>query len=102
MACPSIKSGSSTYRWDDLWNGRIPKLHFPELYSFTRAKSITLQKARFLPHLHTIFHIPLSDEAFPQFLQLQNLLANLTSTDENDHWTYIWGQTSHAVKLISI
>jgi hypothetical protein len=91
MACSNPFSGSTTYLWDVLWNGIVPKLRFPELFSFARNKCTWLQKVRMFPQLHRIFHIPLSDEAFPQFVQLQNLLSNLPLSEENDQWAYIWG-----------
>ena len=91
MAMSNIFSGAATFLWDDMWNGLLPKLCFPELYSFTKNKSISLQKARSLSHLHNIFHLPLSEEAFAQYIELQNLLSNLPDSTEADSWSYIWG-----------
>jgi hypothetical protein len=102
MASPNVRSGSSTFLWDDLWNGFVPKFSFPELYSFARNKCMTLQKASRLPHLHSIFHIPLSDEAFSQFVQLQNLLSSMPASDEHDQWTCIWGPDLLQTKPICI
>ena len=76
-----IKDGKTCLLWDDLWNGGVPKLQFPELYSFTEKKSITIQEAKELSQLHTIFHLPLSEEAFAQY---ENLLDNLATTDSKD------------------
>jgi hypothetical protein len=59
---------------------------------------MSLQKARLLLQLHRIFHNPLADEAFTQLMQLQNLLTNLPMSEENDQWSYIWDQISHAPK----
>jgi hypothetical protein len=92
MAMPNAFSGSSTFLWDGMWNGLLLKLRFPELYSFARNKNISLRKARSLPHLDNIFHIPLSDEAFNQYIDLQSLLLNLADSTDNGIWTYIWGQ----------
>lgn len=74
-----------------MWNGILPRFSFLELYSFTRNKCMSLQKARLLLQLHRIFHNPLADEAFTQLMQLQNLLTNLPMSEENDQWSYIWG-----------
>lgn len=78
-------SGSSVYLWDDMWNGLIPKIAYPELYSFAKNKNITLQRAISLqPQLHRIFHIPLYDEAFTQYVKLQSITSDLQASDEND------------------
>jgi hypothetical protein len=87
----NVHSGSSTYLWDDMWNGLLPKLHFPELHSYARNKCLSVQKARSLTHFHSIFHIPLSDETFNQFTEFQNMLLSLPTSTENDVLTYIWG-----------
>jgi hypothetical protein len=69
-----------------MWDEVLPKITFPELYSFVRNKSITLQKAKSLQdQLHSIFHLPLSEEAFVQFLELQGLLLNLQKLQRKIH-----------------
>jgi hypothetical protein len=92
MASSRPLSGSSVHLWEDMWDDILPKLNFPELFSFARNKSITLQKAVSLQaQLHRIFHIPLSEEAFTQYVELQGILSNLPRTDDKDRWEYIWG-----------
>jgi hypothetical protein len=44
---------------DDLWFGVVPKHAFPELYSFTKNPSMTLQAAKMNHSLTQIFHLPL-------------------------------------------
>jgi len=36
MASVMISDGQSCLLWDDLWNGHVRKLQFPELYSFAK------------------------------------------------------------------
>jgi hypothetical protein len=36
-----LGTGDTVLFWDDLWNGQIMKLKYPELYSFAINKSIT-------------------------------------------------------------
>ena len=95
-----IKDGKTCLLWDDLWNGGVPKLQFPELYSFTKKKSITIQEAKELSQLHTIFHLPLSEEAFAQYENLLDNLNNLATTDSKDIWRYIWGSNHFSSRKV--
>jgi hypothetical protein len=38
-----------------------------------------------------LFHLPLSKEAYAQFIQLQTILQRLQLTDDKDSWSFIWG-----------
>ena len=38
-----------------------------------------------------LFHLPLSMEAYNQFLLLENKVDNFQLTTDKDWWTYIWG-----------
>jgi len=59
-------------------------------FSFAMNKSLSLQKVKSLgPQFHRIFHIPLSDEAFVQYEEFQNIISNLPSSDGKDRWEYI-------------
>jgi hypothetical protein len=42
-------------------------------------------------NLDDLFHLPLSQQAYDQFLQSQILLKSLITADGIDIWTYIWG-----------
>lgn len=43
-----------------------------------------------MTHLHDMFQLPLSQQAYDQFLQLNDEIANLDVTSEYDKWVYIW------------
>lgn len=90
LAFVSVSDGHTYLLWDDMWLERIPSQSFPELYSFTKNKNISIEKAKRLPYLHHLFHIPLSEEAFHQYIQLQDLLESLPTSAEFDVWSYIW------------
>jgi hypothetical protein len=67
-----------------MWNGKVTMRETPELYSFTNRTNITVRKAKEMDDLHEIFQLPLTNEAFQQYLMLRSELANLalnTSTD---------------------
>jgi len=52
----------------------VPKLKFPELYSFAKNKVVTLQKAKLMPIAQPsqLLHLPISN---PTFQQLTNISA---------------------------
>jgi hypothetical protein len=77
---------------DDLWFGVVPKHAFPELYSFTKNPNMTLQTARMSPSLIQTFHLPLSTEAYQQFIQLEQTMNVFWPSQFNDTWSYIWGR----------
>jgi hypothetical protein len=98
MATVNIQNGESCLLWDDLWLGRIPRTEFPELYSFTKKPYMSLAEAKISQSLIGTFHLPLSVEAYEQFLQLQDLILQCNQTEEEDTWSYIWGTAEFSSK----
>jgi len=91
MASEMMSDGQSCLLWDDLWNGQVRKLQFPKLYSFAKNKSISLSKALGIVTFHDLFSLPVSIEAYNQLQDFQLELSEILLNDENDRWTYIWG-----------
>jgi hypothetical protein len=60
-----------------------------ELFSFTTKSIITVQQAVEMENLHDIFQLPLSEEAYHQYILLNTELENLSISHENDIWFYI-------------
>jgi hypothetical protein len=60
-----------------------------ELFSFTTKSNITVQQAIEMENLHDIFQLPLSEEAYHQYILLNTELENLSISHENDIWFYI-------------
>jgi hypothetical protein len=87
----SVGKGDTCYLWHDLWGGQVFSQDFSELFSFAKNKNQTIHMAKTIENLDSIFHLPLSTEAFGQLVQLAETLENLTDTEERDLWTYIWG-----------
>jgi hypothetical protein len=54
---------------------------------------MTLPGAKSATSLISTFNLPLSVEAFEQFLILDQVAHNFQPTDAKDEWTYIWGKT---------
>lgn len=69
----------------------MPRQSFPELFSFAKNKSMTIQAAKQMDNLMDHFHLPLSGQAFGQLLLLLEALENSANQTEPDIWSYIWG-----------
>jgi hypothetical protein len=79
-----------------LWNDRILQLHYPQLYSFTLNENITVVGALAMEFLQDLFTLPLSEEAFDQFLDLQLWMQSIEISEVKDVWSYIWGSTHYS------
>jgi hypothetical protein len=67
------KDSALVYLWKDQWLSQALKLSSPELFSFVKKKNITLKKALSCNFTY-LFHLPLSEQAYEQLLQVQNFL----------------------------
>lgn len=88
-----VNNGKSCLLWDDLWNGKVRKLQYPELHSFAKNKSIILCRAYTTSELHELFSLTLSVEAFQQMQELQLEFFSLHLSEQHDKWEYIWGSS---------
>ena len=91
MAMVNIQDGLTCLFWDDMWLNRVPKIQFPELYSFARNVNISLRAASEAQDPSQLFHIPVSEIALQQLLALAQDISTLPETDDKDIWSYIWG-----------
>ena len=91
MAAVNVRDGKSCFLWQDMWLSHIPKLNFPELYSFAINPHITLYDALSASGPPDLFHLPISDTALQQLIVLAENLNSLTDSDDLDLWSYIWG-----------
>lgn len=96
FASVHLGSGTSVWFWQDQWSDIVPMQVFPELYSFTKKKNLSLHKVYGMPYLSNLFHLPLSLEAYDQFCALQNMMDNLELNGWNDIWMYIWGNAQYS------
>ena len=69
-----------------LWGNEILTLKFLELFSFKKKKHIILAKGMAQTPLHSLFHLPLSQHAHGQMLQLQNILEGVSLNESTDIW----------------
>ena len=91
MAMVNVFSGKTCLFWDDLWLNRVPKHHYPHLYSFAKALDISLFGAFHVSGPNELFNLPLSQVAASQLVELAGNLNSLTLSEDNDIWSYIWG-----------
>jgi len=82
LATITFRNGTTCLLWFDPWNNDPLNQQYPELFSFTRNPNISLATASSYANLHSLFHLPLSSEAYLQYLNLFALLQNLQLTNE--------------------
>jgi hypothetical protein len=91
IAKTDFGNGDTILFWHDLWNGHVLKVSFPHLHSFAKSDIITLSSVLHMESFQEHFNLPLSEIAFDQFCELTVMLQILTEDDQNDKWSYIWG-----------
>jgi hypothetical protein len=67
IVIPQLNQGSSILMWQDMWNNGVRSLQMLGL-----------------DDLHNIFHLPLFEEAYQQFMFLQQEMESLPANQEND------------------
>ena len=96
LATVLIRNGQTCQLWEDNWSDIPAKLKFPEIFSFTKNKIISVSKAKDQIQFSQLFHLPLSDLAHSQMINLANILDSTQLTDECDSWGYVWGSNIFA------
>jgi hypothetical protein len=79
-----------------LINGKIYSQALPCLFEYAKDPKISLWKLRNADNLLNCFRIPMSRNAFNEFLALQEELGQFQTVtlDMKDEWVYIWGNQS--------
>jgi hypothetical protein len=79
-----------------MWNGRVPQITYPHLFSFALNKDISLKEVLGTESLQFLFSLPFLEEAFMQFTELEIALQAMSTTNEPDAWSYIWGSGNYS------
>lgn len=88
--------GNTVSFWEDLLEGRIHADYYLALFRYALDPNASLQKLRNLEDLLDCFRIPMSRNAFYELVALQDDLSRMNyDTEENDQWTFIWGNQSY-------
>lgn len=82
----TVSSGQSILFWKDNWTGDKLEQKFPELHSFAVRDTISVQEFCESESWIEQFHMPLSTQAYNQFLQLEDLIPSLDRHGK-DIWT---------------
>jgi hypothetical protein len=88
--------GDTILFWSDMWNGQVLQQTYPQLHYFAINDKITLASVMQQDNLHYIFQLPLSEEAYLQYSDLEVMVQSLDTTDVKDKWKYIWGNTHYS------
>jgi len=80
---------SHAFLWEDLWDNDILLHKFPELFSFAKKKQIVFA---------SLFHLPLTQQAHAQLIELQSVLERVSLNDSSDRWSYIWNTDRFLVR----
>lgn len=67
----------------------LPGMRAPD--KFLHIRNILFVEGMTQTPIHSLFHLPLSQQAHAQLLQLQMDLDNIHLTETSDSWSYIWG-----------
>jgi hypothetical protein len=88
-----MHNGSTSLLWEDEWNGQVLKDQYRHLASYASnlhiSSRMALQNHTFLD----IFDLPLSNVAYDECQELEQLLNLHLDELENDSWAYQWGAT---------
>lgn len=98
MASVMVGDGKSCLFWEDMWGDEVISQKFPELHSFARNKNVTHATAQSHQPFHSMFHLPLSQQAYSQMIALQDIMQITQLTGEPDKWSYIWNNQSFSVR----
>lgn len=90
----SIGDGSTVLFWQDQWSHNVLATMFPRLFSFAHNAHTSVKNIMDAPDLESIFHLPLSQEAYQEMLELQDVLLQIPYHNaDKDEWHFIWGTT---------
>ena len=92
--------GDTLLFWSDKWLNMLVNTQFPELHSFAITANITLAEAQQYEDLSTMFHRPLSLQAYNQFNALHNILTTRAEITNRDSW--IMADNTHKFSAMTI
>jgi len=92
-------TGTTVLFWLDVWNDNLLPEKFPRLFTFAKNQKNYVPAFLEPSDLAEHFHLPLSDQAFHEFQELQELVQGIQLNDEGkDQWHYIWGSQKYRSK----
>ena len=68
LAMVNIRDGKTCLFWEDLWLNKVPRIHYPHLYSFAKNKAISLHEIKSSDDYEDFLQLPLSPIAADQLI----------------------------------
>jgi hypothetical protein len=90
----TVRRGETCRFWLDKWSQEPLQLQYPQLFSFTRNKNISVQEFCSQTPIQDLFSLPVSTEAFQQMTILQSFLDHFLLLEQDDIWKTNWGPYS--------
>jgi hypothetical protein len=84
IAQAQLGLGDTILFWQDMWNGKILKLSYRELFSFAINAEVTVKSVLQAEAFEDNFHLPLSVEAYDQFCELEIYMQSLQQSNDKD------------------
>ena len=72
-----VKEGDTTLFWSDTWRDKVLNLKYPRLFSFAIDANLSVRDVMQTQDKSELFHLPLSQQAFEEFVLLQADLAHI-------------------------
>src|SRR5438105_535647 len=96
----SVGMGDSILFWDDLWTDAILAVKYDSMQLHAKNPRISVKKME-TKDLSTLFHLPLSPQAYEEFyaMQIQVQQHNYWG-EEKDQWSYIWGSNQYSSRRL--
>ena len=80
-----VGKGDSVMFWHEKWNGQCPGKEYPRLFSYALDPSISIQKVLNTDDISTLFHRPMSVQAYSEMISLQGVMTTMQfETECND------------------
>jgi hypothetical protein len=100
LAKCNLGNGKSSLFWQDNWDDNCLMQSMPHLITYARNHLITVRDVLDTEFLEDLFHLPLSQQAYAEFLQMESICQTAReklNDEDSDKWSYIWG-TNFSVK----
>jgi hypothetical protein len=73
-----------------------PKATIPRIILFCQNTKLTIEEAKEQDQIAGFFHLPISEQAYDQYLELQVVWEQIALSNAPDRWQYIWGSNNYS------
>ena len=83
VASCAVGNGTSVLFWLDVWNGHYLQEKLPRLFSFAKNQKISVAAFLSITDMTSHFHLPLSEQAHQEYIELQGIIQGIQLREEN-------------------